>query len=81
MAILKRLLSEVSSIPEDAPELMPCLINLVAPCLMLLVTRNLDPNPLKSVHTMPPSQVIEHLSCYALAGLKAVGIRYQQQHD
>ncbi|SDH03985.1 transcriptional regulator, TetR family [Vibrio xiamenensis] len=81
MAILKRLLSDVSGIPETAPELMPCLINLVAPCLMLLVTRNLSPNPLKMVHAMPPSEVIDHLSCYALAGLKAVGERYQQQQS
>ncbi len=79
MAILKSLLSNVSGIPEHAPELMPCLVSVMAPCLMLLVTRNFDPNPLKAVHAMPSKHVIEQLSCYALAGLKAVGNRYQQQ--
>ncbi len=79
MALIKQLLSEVADVPPHAPQLMPCLVNVVAPCLMLLVSRNLTPNPLEQLHRMPLQTVIDTLSCYALAGLQAIGAAYQRQ--
>ncbi len=73
MNIIKTIVSNVSGIEPTSPQLMPCLVNIVAPCLMLLVSHNRVPGPLQQIHQMPLDALVEQHFHFTLAGLKAIG--------
>ncbi len=72
--LIRRILGEVSGIPEDDPALLRCMISIAAPCLMLLVASagNL-PGPAQQVLRMPRRDLTSHLLQFAIAGLEAIG--------
>ena len=72
--LIRRILSEVTGIPEDDPALPRCMISIAAPCLMLLVaSRGNLPGPPQQVLRMPRQDLISHLHRFAFAGLEAIG--------
>lgn len=72
LAIIKQILSDITSIPADDPALVRCVICVLAPCSMLLVAARGAPGPLDEVRRMPREAIITHLHTYALAGLEAI---------
>jgi AcrR family transcriptional regulator len=79
LAIIKRILSDITAIPVDDPALVRCVISVLAPCSMLLVAARGAPGPLDEVRRMPREAIINHLHTYALAGLEAIGRQYTRR--
>jgi len=67
------ILSEITGIPADDPALLPCLLSVMAPCLLLQLGRRDIPSPPHMLLKMPRRALVEHLWRFALAGLEAVG--------
>ena len=73
-ALIRRILSEVTGIPEDDPALPRCMVSIAAPCLMLLVASSSDlPGPPQQVLRMPRQDLVSHLHRFTFAGLEAIG--------
>ena len=77
--LLKRMLSEITRIPPEDPALTRCLLNVIAPCLMLLVGGRSFPGPLQEVFQMPSQTIASHLYHFAMGGLEAVSSQYAEQ--
>jgi TetR/AcrR family transcriptional regulator, regulator of cefoperazone and chloramphenicol sensitivity len=69
----RRILSQISGIPENDPALTLCQLSTMAPLLVLFVFGNDLPLPLQDLQNTPPDALAEHLHRYALAGLKTAG--------
>ena len=72
-ALVGRILSEVTGIPEGDPALLRCMVSVGAPCLMLLVAGYGLPGPARQVRAMPRDEIVAHMHRFALGGLEAVG--------
>lgn len=78
LAIVARILSEVTGIPLGDPALLRCMVSIAAPGLMLLVAGNGLPGPAQLVRQMPRDEILAHMHRFALAGLEAVGRAHAQ---
>lgn len=76
VAVITRLLSDITAIPLDDPALTRCLLNVVAPCLMLIISTRGIPGPLREILHMPQATIVQHLHSFALAGLQAIAEEY-----
>jgi AcrR family transcriptional regulator len=82
LSIIQAILSEISGIPPEDPALLRCALSVFAPCLMLLIGMPGVPSNLQRVRRMPREEVSDHLRCFALAGLEAIGRqRALNRHD
>jgi TetR/AcrR family transcriptional regulator, regulator of cefoperazone and chloramphenicol sensitivity len=74
LAVILSILGEITGIPLGDPALFQCLISVMAPCMMLMVFGLAKPPPLPVQHllAMPPDQLAQHLTRFALAGLGSV---------
>lgn len=79
LALLRRMLSEITEIPAEDPALARCLLCVIAPCLMLLVGGRSFPGPLQEVFQMPSQAIASHLYHYAIGGLKTIAREYAKQ--
>lgn len=79
VALLRRMLSEITQIPGEDPALTRCLLCVIAPCLMLLVGGRSFPGPLQEVFQMPSQAIASHLYHYAIGGLKEISQAYTKQ--
>ncbi|MBQ5947977.1 TetR/AcrR family transcriptional regulator [Massilia sp. ST3] len=79
LAVIKRILSEITGIPVDDPALLRCLISVGAPCMMLLVGGSHAPGPLHEVFRMPRQAIVDHLVSFALSGLETIGRDYARR--
>lgn len=79
--LIRRLLSQITKIPEDDPALTRCMLSIGAPSLMLLVGGPAYPSSWQDVFQMPADVVVEHLYRFALGGLQAVGDAYRESAD
>lgn len=68
---IRRIVSEVAGIPENDPSLLPCMLSVVAPCMMLMVAGNRIPGPVREIAAMQTTALAEHFRRFTLAGLKA----------
>ncbi len=73
------ILGEITGIPVGDPALLRCGLSVVAPCLLLLIGRRGVPGPAQEMARMPREAIVNHLHCFALAGLRAVGRDYLQK--
>lgn len=80
LMIIRELLSEVTGIPSDAPQLAPCMLNVIAPCMVLLVAGQSVPGAMQETANLPQEQLIEHMYHFALSGLLAMGEHYRLTH-
>lgn len=78
-AIIRRILGEVTGIPADDPAVLRSMINIAAPCLMLLVAGNGLPGPAQQVLRMPRQELSAHLHRFAFAGLEAIGREHAER--
>lgn len=72
-SLISAILSEISGIPADNPSLLPCLISVMAPCLLLQIGRRNIPGPAQAVLKLPQDMLVDHLCRFAIAGLEAIG--------
>ncbi len=75
LLVIKKLLSDVSGIPLDSPKLYPCLMSVMAPCLMYLANQPLIKQTLSDNQKSIANDICEHFVNFSLSGLKAVGQR------
>lgn len=75
VAIVVRILSQITGIAEDDPALSRCLISTVAPCLMLLVANRRMPGPIGRLAGMSTRELVDHVHTYTLGGLQAIVIK------
>ena len=79
MLLIKQLLSEITRMPAEDPAVTRCLLNVITPCLMLLVGGRTFPGPLKEVFQMPRQAVADHLFHFAIGGLGAIAREYEKE--
>lgn len=70
--IIRSFVASILGLPKDDPVLSRCMVCVMAPCLMLLVSSRAAPPPVQDMLTMPAQSLAEHLKCFALAGLEGV---------
>ncbi|MFV0430943.1 MAG: TetR/AcrR family transcriptional regulator [Alphaproteobacteria bacterium] len=70
--IIKDIIRDVANLPKDSPLLLPAVVNIMAPCLMLLVSKNLITSPIHPLHNISTSQLANYLYTFTLAGLNSV---------
>jgi len=78
VALMRRMLGDITQIPADDPTLTRCLLNVIAPCLMLLVGGRNFPGPLQEVFQMPSQTIANHLFHFALGGLESISDEYKR---
>ncbi len=66
------ILSQVSGIGLQEPALLRCVVSVIAPCLLLVLSQRGLPSPARAVLHQPRADVVAHLHRFALAGLAAV---------
>lgn len=76
---VRKIIGEVSGIPADSDAILPCVISIVAPCLMMLVVSEEVPGPMKFVRAMDKQTLQDYLNTFAYAGLQATGAQYQNR--
>lgn len=81
MALLKHMLGEITQIPPEDPALTRCLLNVIAPCLMLLVGGRSFPGPLQEIFQTPSQTIASHLYHFAIGGLEAISREYAEQTE
>lgn len=79
VALLRRMLSEITQIPAEDPALTRCLLCVIAPCLMLLVGGRSFPGPLQEIFQMSSQAIASHLYHFAMGGLGAISREYAKQ--
>jgi AcrR family transcriptional regulator len=72
-ALIMAILSEITGIPADDPALLRCLLNCIAPLLLLQIGKRGIPGPVQSMRAMPHDVMVDHLWRFTMAGLKAIG--------
>lgn len=75
-ALVVAIMSEITGIPQDDPAMQRCLLSVMAPCLLLQIGRRGIPGPAQAVLQMPADVLVNHLSQFAIAGLRAIGQEY-----
>lgn len=74
--VVTGILSEITGIPVDAPAMLLCLLNVAAPCLLLVIGRRGIPGPPQAILKTSHERIVEHLHRFAIAGLQAIGRDY-----
>ncbi|KAA8734812.1 DUF1956 domain-containing protein [Acinetobacter qingfengensis] len=69
---MRSIISQASGIDENHPALLPCILSVLAPCLMLIISSNNVPTPIHSISQMNEKQLVKHFMTFSLAGLEAV---------
>ena len=68
---VRKIVSEITGIAESDPAIQPCMISVVAPCMMLMVAGGSVPGPVSDVAVMQAKILTDHFTRSSLAGLKA----------
>ncbi|HBT4825064.1 TPA: CerR family C-terminal domain-containing protein [Klebsiella quasipneumoniae subsp. similipneumoniae] len=69
---VRRIVGEAAGLSEDDPRLLPCMLSVVAPCMMLMVAGNRMPGPVQEIVAMQSKVLTTHFKLFSLAGLKAI---------
>jgi TetR/AcrR family transcriptional regulator, regulator of cefoperazone and chloramphenicol sensitivity len=72
LQVIKTLLSEVSGIAVDSPKLYPCLMSVMAPCLMYLANLPMIQKTLAGDHKDDVNTISEFFVTFSLSGLKSI---------
>ncbi|MCK9488147.1 MAG: CerR family C-terminal domain-containing protein [Xanthomonadales bacterium] len=73
------LLSQITGLPPDDPALLRCLVSVLAPSLALLILGGLEKGVATEVLKMSTDEIANHLKCFAMGGLAAVGAQAQKR--
>jgi len=77
LAIIMRVLSEITEIPQGDPALARCHLSAFSACTLLLLMARGVPGPMHDIRQMPPAVLSDHLHTFALAGLETMGREYR----
>lgn len=69
---VRRIVGEAAGLSAEDPRLLPCMLSVVAPCMMLMVAGNRIPGPVKEIVAMQTKVLTTHFKLFSLAGLKAI---------
>lgn len=69
---MKRIVGQAAGLSEDDPRLLPCILIVVAPCMMVMVENNRMPRPVQKIVAMQAKALSTHFKLFSLAGLKAI---------
>lgn len=69
---VRKIVSEAAGLAENDPRLLPCMLSVVAPCMMLMVAGNRMPGPVQEIVAMQTKALTAHFKLFSLAGLKAI---------
>jgi hypothetical protein len=69
---VRKIISQVSGLDENNPALLPCVLSVIAPCMMLIIASTNIPTPIQHVSQMKPNQLVKHLMTFSIAGLEAI---------
>ena len=69
---VRRIVGGAAGLSEDDPRLLPCMLSVVAPCIMLIVAGNRMPGPVQEIVAMQAKALTTHFKLFSLAGLKAI---------
>ncbi|MBN8462695.1 MAG: CerR family C-terminal domain-containing protein [Dechloromonas sp.] len=67
---LNGILAEITGLPPGDPALLRCQTSILAPCLMMLVLDRETPSPFQALLEQPAEDLKNHLTRFALAGLR-----------
>lgn len=70
--VLARIVSEISGIPLRDAALVRCILNIMAPCMVLLIVRRNIESPVQAIFKQPAADLARHMKIYALGGLAAI---------
>ncbi len=73
IGLVLRLLSELSGVDVRDPGILCCVLSAIGPCMLILLGSPDIPGPLQQIGSMPRVRIIDHLTRFTVAGLKAVG--------
>ncbi|MBK0063630.1 MULTISPECIES: TetR/AcrR family transcriptional regulator [unclassified Acinetobacter] len=74
---IRQIISQVSGLDENHPALLPCVLSVVAPCMMLIIASTNVPTPIQSISRMDSQRLLQHLMTFSLAGLEAIKQSHQ----
>jgi TetR/AcrR family transcriptional regulator, regulator of cefoperazone and chloramphenicol sensitivity len=74
--ILADIVSEITGITDDRTALLQCIVNSLAPCI-LLASVNRDSTPIRQLYQLSPQQLSHNITEFALAGLHAFADAYR----
>lgn len=69
---VRKIISQVSGLDENNPALLPCVLSVIAPCMMLIIASTNIPTPIQHVSQMQSNQIVKHLMTFSIAGLEAI---------
>ncbi|WP_241607730.1 TetR/AcrR family transcriptional regulator [Rosenbergiella epipactidis] len=69
---VRTIICQAVGLSEDDPRVPLCMLNVVAPCLMLMVAGGKVPGPIGVIAGMDKKVLSQHLKTFALAGFKAI---------
>jgi len=71
--LLTVIVSEITGMPTDHPQMNSTVFSVVAPCLMLLIVDRRLPTPIQSLYAVPAPELAARLWRFSMAGLAAAG--------
>jgi AcrR family transcriptional regulator len=75
--ILAGIVSEITGITDDRTAILQCILNTLAPCILLAtVNRDID-TPIRELYQVSPQHLSENITVFALAGLHAFADAYR----
>ncbi len=69
---IRTIISQASGIDENSPALLPCILSVMAPCFMLILSQTNVQTPLQLVAKMDTHVLVQHLMTFSMAGLQAI---------
>jgi AcrR family transcriptional regulator len=70
-----QMIAEITGMAVDDPRIRLCILNVMAPCLVLLIVPRKQPTPHQQIFESTPETVAAHLKKFLFAGLDAFTIR------
>lgn len=71
--LLTLIVSEISGMAADHPQMTNLVFSVVSPCLMLLIVDRNLPTPVRSLYSLPAPELAQRLWRFSMAGLAAAG--------
>lgn len=69
-ASIRKIIGGAAGLPEEDPRVLLCTLNVIAPCLMLIVAGKRVPGPASAIGKVDSQILASHFKDFALAGLR-----------
>lgn len=75
-AVIRQILSQITSIPIDDPALLRCMVSVAAPCIVLLVVGRGPTAFGDQILNVQKTALIDHLYDFSMGGLRAIALDF-----